>query len=93
MLHGPAAKLSEDKASKRKAALGVKLFFVYLLVYTGFVLIGLLEPSLMGKRIMFGLNLAIIYGFGLIIIAIVMGWIYHMSCSKLEDKLNKKEEE
>ncbi len=91
MLHGPAAKLGEDKASKKKASLGIRLFFVYLLLYSGFTFIGIFEPELMGKRIAFGLNLAIFYGFSLIIVAIVMGWIYHMICSSYEDKMNKEE--
>jgi uncharacterized membrane protein (DUF485 family) len=91
MLHGPATKLSEDKASKKKASLGIKLFFVYLLVYAGFTAIGIFKPELMGKRVAFGLNLAIVYGFSLIIIAIVMGWIYHMVCSGYEDKMNKED--
>lgn len=91
MQHGPAIKLSDDKASKKKASLGVKLFFIYLLIYAGFVLIGLISPELMGKRIAFGLNLAIVYGFGLIILAVIMGWIYHMVCSSYEDKMNKEE--
>ncbi len=90
MLHGPAAKLAEDKASKKKASLGIKLFFIYLLIYAGFTTIGIFEPELMGKQIAFGLNLAIVYGFGLIIIAIIMGWVYHMVCSGYEDKMNKE---
>lgn len=91
MLHGPAAKLGEDKSSKKKAALGIKLFFVYLLLYAGFTAIGVFRPELMGIRVFLGLNLAIVYGFGLIIVAIVMGWIYHMICSGYEDKMNKEE--
>lgn len=92
MLHGPAAKLKEDKSSKKKASLGIKLFFVYLLIYSGFVFIGIVNPALMGIRIIFGLNLAVVYGFGLILIAIVMGWVYHMICSSYEDKMNKEDQ-
>lgn len=92
MLHGPAAKLNEDRSSKKKASLGVKLFLAYLVLYAGFTVIGVFKPELMGLRIVFGLNLAIVYGFGLIIVAIVMGWIYHMICSGYEDKMNKEEQ-
>jgi len=88
MLHEPANQPKEEKSSRKKALLGIKLFFVYLFIYSGFVFIGIVNPELMGKRIVFGLNLAIVYGFGLIIIAIVMGWIYHMVCSSYEDKMN-----
>jgi len=91
MLHGPAVKLREDKASKKKAALGLKMFFIYFIFYAGFTYISITYPSLMGKEVIFGLNLAIIYGFGLIIIAIILGWIYHLMCSSYERKMNKEE--
>jgi len=91
MLHGSAAPLAEDKAAKRKSALGLKVFFAYMALYCGFVAIGLTDPDLMGVRVFFGLNLAIVYGFGLIIAAIVMGWVYHMACSRLEDKMEKED--
>jgi len=91
MLHGPAVKLGEDKSSRKKASLGVKLFFVYLLAYAGFTAIGIFNPSLMGMRVIFGLNLAIVYGFGLIIFAIVMGWVYHLVCTRYENKMDKED--
>ena len=91
MLHEPASPQQEDKAAKRKSLLGIKLFFVYAVIYAGFVFIGVTKPALMGVRVIFGLNLAIVYGFGLIIIAIVMGFLYHLACSKMEDKLNEEE--
>ena len=91
MLHGPAAKLEDDKAANRKSRLGLKLFFVYATIYAGFVIIGVFRPELMGIRVVWGLNLAIFYGFGLILLAIVMGFLYHLACSNLERKLNHKE--
>ena len=91
MMHGPAAKLEEDNAAAHKSRLGLKFFLVYGLVYAGFVLIGVFKPELMGVRVAWGLNLAIFYGFGLIILAILMGFIYHMACCRLERKLNNKE--
>ena len=92
MLHGPAAKKEDDKAALRKSKLGLKLFLVYGLIYAGFVGVGVFRPELMGVRVVWGLNLAIFYGFGLIILAIVMGFLYHLACSRLEDNLNIKEE-
>jgi len=92
MLHGPAVKLDKDNSAERKSKLGVKLFLIYALIYAGFVFIGVSKPDLMGVRVFFGLNLAIVYGFGLIVLAIIMGFLYNLACSKLEDKLNKEEE-
>lgn len=93
MLHKPVVNLGNDHAAKRKSKLGVKLFFIYAVLYAGFVLIGVTRPEWMGVRVVFGLNLAIVYGFSLILIAIVMGFLYHLACSRLEDELNTKEGE
>jgi len=89
MQHGPAVELGEDKASKYKEKLGVKLFFVYLIIYAGFVLIGLLKPDMMGEHVLGKQNLAIVYGFGLIFLAVIMGFIYNFFCTRMENKLNK----
>jgi uncharacterized membrane protein (DUF485 family) len=89
-MHGPAAKLETDHAAAKKAKLGIKLFIFYILIYAGFVVIGLVDPELMGLHIIGKQNLAIVYGFGLIVLAIVMGFIYNAMCSRLEDKMNIK---
>lgn len=91
MLHEPAVTLKEDKASKAKSKLGIKLFFVYFITYSGFVALAVTFPELLGMHVVFGFNLAITYGFGLILLAIIMGFVYHLVCSGLEDKFNDKE--
>lgn len=92
MDHGPAVKLGVDLASKKKAKLGVILFIFYSLVYAGFVTIGVTNYELFGKIIFAGLNLAVVYGFGLIIFAIILGLAYHSICNKYENKMNKEEQ-
>lgn len=89
MIHEPAAQLGVDNASERKSKLGMKLFIVYLLIYAGFVIIGLTDPEIMEYHVFKGQNLAILYGFGLIVLAIIMGFIYNYACTRLENKLNK----
>jgi len=89
MLHEPAVVIGTDNAAEKKAKLGVRLFFLYTLIYSGFVLIGLTAPELMGLQLLGGQNIAIVYGFGLIVLAIVMGFIYNYFCTKMEDKMNK----
>lgn len=91
MLHEPAVTLKEDKSSKAKSKLGIKLFFVYFFLYSGFVALAVTFPELLSVQVVFGLNLAITYGFGLILLAIIMGFVYHLVCSRLEDKFNEKE--
>jgi uncharacterized membrane protein (DUF485 family) len=89
--HGPAVKLGKDNASEWKSKLGVKLFFVYGLIYAGFVLINTVKPELMGIKVFLGLNLAVVYGMGLIVLAIIMGLAYNYFCTKKEDELNALE--
>jgi len=89
-MHGPAAKLEKDHSADKKSKLGVKLFIFYTIVYSGFVFIGLVYPEMMGLHVIGKLNLAIVYGIGLILLAIVMGFIYNILCTRLEKKMNKE---
>ncbi|PKK88607.1 MAG: hypothetical protein CVV64_18110 [Candidatus Wallbacteria bacterium HGW-Wallbacteria-1] len=88
MLHGPAVQLSEDKSSAYKAKIGIYLFVFYLLVYTGFVVINTWKPKLMEIKVFMDLNLAVVYGFGLIILAIAAGLVYNFICTRAEDRMN-----
>ncbi|MEM1227162.1 MAG: DUF485 domain-containing protein [Planctomycetota bacterium] len=56
--------------------LGLGLFAAYSLLYLGFVLINAFKADAMDMVIIAGMNLAIVYGFGLIIVAIVLALIY-----------------
>ena len=89
MAHGPSTQWGEDKASEYKSKLGVYLFIFYTLVYAGFIVINVVSPKSMGVIVFAGLNLACVYGFGLIFLAIIMGLIYNYMCSQQEYKLNK----
>ncbi len=93
MQHKPAQETGTDAASGIKARVGLILFAIYGLTYVGFVLINTFDPQAMGQIVFAGLNLAVVYGFGLIILAIVMGLIYNIICSRAEDRLNPPEEE
>ena len=87
MFHEPAASSGKDPASAFKARLGMWLFLVYGLIYAGFVAINLLKPKAMEAVVLFGLNLAVVYGMGLIILALIMALIYNRACSKREHEL------
>ena len=84
MHHGPAVTLGKDNAAKYKSKLGLILFAVYSLVYSGFVFINTFNPKVMGTVLFAGLNVAVIYGIGLIVFAIVMGLIYNHLCTQME---------
>lgn len=90
VLHEPASQSGPDPASGYKTRLGVRLFLFYCLVYAGFVVINLVEPRVMEKTILWGLNLAVVYGMGLIIFAIVLAILYDMACRRQEHALAHK---
>lgn len=90
MDHGPAVELGEDHASELKSKLGLKLFFFYTLVYCGFIAINVIDPTLMEIVVFWGVNLAVVYGMGLIFLAILMGVIYNHICTGYENKMNKE---
>lgn len=85
---------SEEKESltKRKSVLGIRLFFVYLICYTGFVVIGVFHYELLSVTVFGGLNLALAYGIGLIVFAVILGVVYNYYCTKYEDESAQSEE-
>lgn len=92
MLHEPAAKAEKDNASDWKAKLGIKLFWLYCVIYMGFVGIAVFSPETMKIEALAGVNLAIVYGMVLIIFAVILGLIYNHLCTKKEDEMNNKGE-
>ncbi len=90
MLHEPANDQGVDHASDYKTRLGIVMFSVYALVYAGFVFINLIDPEIMEIVIPGGVNLAVAYGFGLIIFALILAVIYNAKCNKKEALLNCK---
>jgi uncharacterized membrane protein (DUF485 family) len=64
----------------RNARLGLQLFCVYLALYGGFVLLAAFSPTTMEATPLAGINLAILYGFALIVGALIMALIYGALC-------------
>ena len=90
MLHEPAPEeQGEDHAAEYKTKVGIRLFVIYAIVFAGFVIINTFVPEIMGAVVFMGLNLAITYGFFLIILAVVLGVIYNLMCTAKEKELNK----
>ncbi len=90
MGHGPANKWGDDKSVPFKIKLGLWMFSFYFLLYGGFIVINVLNPKLMSADIG-SLNLAIVYGFALIIIALIMALIYNFLSTRSEKKYDKKD--
>jgi uncharacterized membrane protein (DUF485 family) len=83
MAHGPSSDWKTEKSEGYKTKLGLIMFGIYTPLYVVFILICVLKPKLMGTDIG-SLNLAIVYGFGLIIVAVIQALIYNYMCSKRE---------
>jgi uncharacterized membrane protein (DUF485 family) len=83
MAHGPATEWKKEKSEGFKSRLGLIMFAIYCVIYFAFIFIAVLNPKMLGSDVG-KLNLAITYGFALIIIAIVQALIYNYMCSKRE---------
>ena len=91
MDHGPATEWKEDaKTSKIKSKIGIWMFLGYTIVYAVFIIFNVANPKLMGLDIGM-VNLAIIFGFGLIVLALIMALIYNALCGRAEEKALKLE--
>ena len=82
--------LSEE-ISSRNARYGAILFFIYLAFYAGFVLLSAFWPQVMDLAIA-GVNLAIWYGFALIIVALVLAMLYAWLCRDRSPALETEKE-
>lgn len=91
MKHGPATDWSKDKAAKFKTHIGIWMFILYAIIYAGFIFVNMISPKVMGSDIG-GSNLAIIYGVGLIIFALMLAFVYNAICTAAEEELNGPEE-
>ncbi|HUX20720.1 MAG TPA: DUF485 domain-containing protein [Spirochaetia bacterium] len=89
MEHGPAAEWSEDRSESYKKRIGFYFFLGYAIVYAGFIVINTIWPKTMEARVVFGLNLAVFYGFGLILLAIIAGLVYNLLCGRKEREMNE----
>jgi hypothetical protein len=91
MLHEPATPSGKDPAGPYKARLGIWMFVIYAVFYAGFVAINLISPTAMGTILVAGLNLATVYGMGLIALAVVQALIYHVMCRRKEAEFARLE--
>lgn len=91
MDHGENIKVEEHKdLVKFKTNVGLLLFAIYGTVYAVFVLINTIWPSVMKVPVILGMNLAVFYGYSLIILAVVMSLIYNAICTKKEKMYEAK---
>ncbi|MEN1681481.1 MAG: DUF485 domain-containing protein [Planctomycetota bacterium] len=66
----------ESPPGQYAARIGLVLFAVYSAFYAGFVVLGAVAPGAMEATPVAGLNVAVLYGFGLIVAAFVLAVVY-----------------
>jgi len=88
MLHEPAAKTGKDPAFAYKRRLGVIMFIVYGAIYAGFVAVNLISPAFTETILFAGLNLDVVYGIGLIVLALVLALVYNRACGQREKAMS-----
>ena len=71
----------------RNSRIGLVLFLLYLLFYGGFVLLNTFWPDTMEATPFAGVNVAIWYGFGLIVAAFVLALVYGFLCKPEGDQV------
>lgn len=81
----PAHHDEHPELSARNSRIGLWLFLVYSIIYAGFIAISCADPKLMASRPFGGVNLAILYGFALIVIALILALVYMYFCKKNAD--------
>jgi uncharacterized membrane protein (DUF485 family) len=74
--------------TSRASRIGLSLFAVYLVLYGGFVLLAAFSPESMEATPLAGVNLAIWYGFGLIVTAFVLALVYGWTSRAKSDPHN-----
>ncbi|OGS18580.1 MAG: hypothetical protein A3J83_05490 [Elusimicrobia bacterium RIFOXYA2_FULL_40_6] len=87
MHHGKSTEWKKDNAASLKELLGKWLFILYTLAYAGFIFINVISPKFMGIEVS-SWNVAILYGIGLITLAMVLAFIYNHVSTHAEELLN-----
>ncbi len=62
--------------------MGVILLTVYVIFYGGFMALSAFWPAAMAETPLGGANLAVLYGFALIVLALVLALVYMKVCRK-----------
>jgi uncharacterized membrane protein (DUF485 family) len=75
----PQAERDDEQSARRRARYGLVLFAVYLALYAGFMYLNAFRPGLMDTTVA-GVNVAVLYGFGLIAAAFGLALVYAWLC-------------
>jgi uncharacterized membrane protein (DUF485 family) len=72
---------TRSRSESRASHAGLVLFAIYVIFYAGFMAFAAYRPTMMSMITPFGsVNLAIMWGMGLILLALVLAFIYMLIC-------------
>lgn len=74
----------------RHSRLALVLFFVYLLAYAGFMGLSAIAPQVMAAPALWGVNVAILYGLGLILGAVLLAVVYMIACRMISRRFHAR---
>jgi len=75
-----SSSLEHAPVASAGSRIGLGLFWIYVLLYAGFMALVLFRPDLLSLRPFGGVNLAIAYGMGLIAGAFLLAIVYMAAC-------------
>lgn len=83
----PVVKEQEDEAVvSHNTRMGVVLFTVYVVFYAGFMALSAFSYEVMARPVLAGVNLAVVYGFALILVALILALVYMKVSRKSSSK-------
>ena len=77
--------MNPNSSVAKNARIGLALFSVYLIFYGVFVYLSAFNSELMAEHAFAGVNIAVVYGFGLIVAALVLALVYLKLCYPADD--------
>lgn len=85
------SKSSENQCTIKKERAGKRFFFLYAAVYACFILLNVLRPDFMGSPAG-DFNIALVFGPGLILFAVLLAFIYNNICTRAEERTDESGE-
>lgn len=70
----------DSATTARNARIGMRLFVLYTVAYGVFIALNAFWAHLMEQVVWGGMNIAVLFGFGLILAAIVIALVYGWTC-------------
>ena len=77
---GESTEARDETVERHNARVGMALFIAYLAVYAAYMVVNVLAPEWMDVVPFWGLNLAVLWGMGLIVGALILSIIYMLLC-------------